>query len=89
MGIYIHDPEATLAYGFDWTNALASGVTIASSTWSADEGIDLGVSEIDGNITSVLVSGGTHKTNYVITNHVVFSDGAADDRSHTLKVRHR
>lgn len=89
MGIYIHDPEAVLVYGFDWTDWLGDEDSIVTSTWTGDEGITLGYDEIDENVTRVVVSGGTDKSNYRITNHIVSSLGLEDDRSILLKVRHR
>lgn len=89
MDIFIHDPQATLVYGIEWEDWLADGDSLATSTWTADEGITLGFDELDGTQTRVIVSGGTNKSNYRITNHVVSALGLEDDRSILLKVRHR
>ena len=89
MGIFTHDPDAVLVYGFDWSEWLPDTDSIATSTWTATEGITVGSSSIDGAITTVSISGGTDKANYTLTNHVITAHGLEDDRSHTLKVRQR
>ena len=89
MDIFIHDPQAKLVYGFDWVDWLADGDSIVTSTWAGEAGITIGASEIDGTETRVLISGGTDKENYRITNHVVSALGHEDDRSILLKVRQR
>jgi hypothetical protein len=89
MDIFIHDPQATLVYGFDWADWLAENDSLATSTWTGDEGITIGNDELDGTETRVLISGGTDKENYRITNHVVSALGLEDDRSILLKVRQR
>jgi hypothetical protein len=90
MDTFIHDPQATLVYGIEWADWLAEGDSIVSSTWQSDDvGISLGFDELDGTQTRVIVSGGTHKRDYRITNHVVSAQGMEDDRSIILKVRHR
>jgi len=89
MDTFIHDPQAALVYGFDWADWLAENDSLATSTWTGDEGITIGNDELDGTETRVLISGGTHKRDYRITNHVVSAQGMEDDRSIILKVRHR
>jgi len=62
-------------YGFDWTDYLAEGETIASSDWSADPGTGLTLSAEDTSDpnTSVLAEP-TSAGVYRVTNFVTFSD---------------
>lgn len=86
MDTFIHDPQATLVYGFDWVDWLADGDSIVASTWAGEAGITIGASEIDGTETRVLISGGTDRRKYLVTNSVVSAAGARDDRSMRIMV---
>lgn len=72
----IKDPEAKKVYGFDWTNELGAGESIASSDWfiETEEAtstlLEYGTSTIDGVITSFGVEGGTLGIPYILRNHV-------------------
>lgn len=85
----VKDPDAVLDYGFDWTAWLEAGETIATSTWTADEGITVGDSAIGTGTTKVWLSGGTDGTEYLVTNEITTSAGRTDDRSIRVIVRER
>ena len=89
MATYYKDPDATLDYGFDWSEWLASGETISSSSWTIPTGLTEESSGFSGGIASVWLSGGTAGTNYEITNKITTSAGRTDERSHVIKVRER
>ncbi|HEX5198980.1 MAG TPA: hypothetical protein VFW27_03485 [Actinoplanes sp.] len=93
MTSFIHDPDADLDYGFDWSPWLADGESLSASSWSVTYGtaseITLHDDTFDDTSTTVWVDGGTRSKDYKITNHITTSAGRADDRTHTLKVRDR
>lgn len=76
-------PGETKRYGGDWRAMLArySGVTITASSWSlvpgSDGGLAIGATAINGagDQTSVLLSGGTAGTVYILKNAITLSDG--------------
>ena len=91
------DPQAVLEYGFDWTDWLATGETIATSTWTRTGGTDGGTitigdptgiaPPISGGITRTKLSGGTVGQEHHITNHIITSVGREDDRTAKIKIR--
>lgn len=97
---FTKDPDAVLSYKFDWkakTNGsgpsdwLASGVTIASQTITADSGITVDSSSITDTSTSVTVTllGGTAGNSYKVACKITTSDGQTDERTITIKVEER
>ncbi|MGX9145935.1 phage fiber-tail adaptor protein [Mesorhizobium sp. 128a] len=90
------DKDAIRDFGIDWTADLPDGVTIEASTWLLDGeawagGGDLvkEASSFTDTNTTVRISGGVNGTSYVITNHIVMSDGEEDDFSQKLKIKER
>ena len=92
------DPDAKLDYSIDWEPwPFALGDTITTSTWEVFEAngitptVDMTV-ESDSQTTTtttVWLSGGTHATKYVATNHIVTAQGREDDRSILIKCKER
>ena len=89
MTIFVKDPDANLDYGFDWSDWLADGETILTSTWTVTTGLTKDSDSSNDTATTIWVSGGTAGTSYTITNHITTSAGREDDRSHVLKVKDR
>ena len=89
MSIYVKDPQSVLDYGFDWSDWLADGETILTSTWTVTTGLTKDSDSSNDTATTIWVSGGTAGTSYTITNHITTSAGREDDRSHVLKVKDR
>lgn len=83
------DPHAKLDYGFDWSDWLVSGETIAASTWTVPDGITEGAKQLDDNSTKIWLSGGTAGETYTITNKVTTSGGRIDERSFEIQVENR
>ena len=82
---YIIDPDAKLDYGFDWSDWLATGDTLSTSTWAiTPTGPTLSDDSNDTTETVVWVTGCTSGVTYTLTNSVVDNDGREDDRSITL-----
>lgn len=75
----IKDPEAKKVYGFDWSNELSAGDSIASSDWfiETEEAspalIEYGTSTIAGGVTSFGVEAGTLGQVYFLRNHVTIN----------------
>ena len=87
--IKIKDPDAVLDYGLDWSNWLASGETISSSSWVVETGLTKDSSSNTTTTTTVWLSGGIAGRTYRITNSIVTSTGREDDRSILIKVIER
>jgi hypothetical protein len=89
MPTYIKDPDAVLDYGFDWSDWLAVGETIATSTWTFPAGITQDSANNSTTSTGVWVSGGTVGQTYEIVNHIITSAGRKDDRTLMILVLQR
>jgi hypothetical protein len=89
VDVYTADPTSVLDYSKDWKSFLKDGETLVSSTWTIPEGIEEPPGKpqsITGDITTVWLTGGTNETLYVVTNHVVTSDGREQDDSFSLYI---
>jgi hypothetical protein len=89
MPTYIKDPDAVLDYGFDWSDWLAIGETIATSTWTVPTGITKDSSSNSTTATVVWMSGGTAGQTYELVNRIVTSAGRTEDRTISLLVLQR
>lgn len=71
------DPESVMDYTIDYTNFLAAGDLIDTSTFTATSGITIDSNSKAANEKSVTVilSGGTAGTTYTIKNTVVTDNG--------------
>jgi hypothetical protein len=87
-----HAPGAELDYGFDWSDWLATGETVTTSTWAevtASDDFTLTNDQNASNITSVFFNGGVEGKNYTIQNTVVTSDDREDNRIIEIQCRIR
>ena len=84
MAIYRKRSDANKDYGFDWSDWLASGETISSSSWSIPGGLTEGTSDNSTTQTSVWISGGIVGQNYTIINTITTSEGRTDSRTHEI-----
>lgn len=89
MPAYVKDPDASLDYGFDWSDWLDTGETILSSLWTVDDGLTGSGESNDDTSTTIWLTGGTDGEDYKAVNHIVTSAGREDDRTITIKVRSR
>lgn len=84
--IRLKDPNATLDYGFDWSEWLATGDTISSSDWT----VPAGLTEVSASNTTttatVFLSGGTAGSSYDVVNRITTANGRTDDRTITIRV---
>ena len=97
QGVWIpKDPEAVLAYTFDWSEWLPVGDTVATVNYTlqvrANDPAPL-VKETQGvqagTKTFVELSGGQVGKVYTVTSEVTTSDGLVDRRSFRVKVENR
>jgi hypothetical protein len=83
------DPDAVIPYSFDWSDWLG-GETILTSEWIVPAGITLQNEAVDapGQITTIVLSGGTAGETYLITNRITTAT-RTEDRSMRIPVRTR
>ena len=82
---FIIHPDDKLDYGRDWSDWLAAGDTIATSTWAiTPTGPTLEDESNDDTETVVWVSGCTAGVTYTLNNTIIDNDGRDKTRSITL-----
>lgn len=81
------DPDEAKYYFMDWAKGLNAGATVSTSTWTLPTGLTSGTTGTTGAITRVLISGGTHRTDYTVTNRITTSDGETLEGSGLIRVR--
>lgn len=76
QGLAPKHPEDDRFYKLDWSDWLASGVTISTSAWSMTGITDSNDSIVDSSTaTQVRIAGGTDGTSYEAKNTITTSDG--------------
>lgn len=75
MQHFVHDPLEKIEYVMDWSYAISDGVTISSSTWTANEDITLTGPSIDGEFTVISAEGGVVHKVYQVENRITLSNG--------------
>lgn len=75
MQHFVQDPLEKIEYVLDWSYAITDGVTISTSTWTANEAITLTGPSIDGEFTVISAAGGVVGKVYQIENKIVLSNG--------------
>lgn len=83
------DPDAVLDYSMDWSAWLITGDSVSASDWIAETGITIDSETVNGDITTVWLSGGTEQQTYTVTNRITTDDGRIDDRSVEVYVTER
>lgn len=86
---FIKDPAAVLDYEVDWSTWLADGETIATSTVTVEDGLDLDSDTNTDTVVTAWLSGGTVGENYTVTSQITTSQSRTDERSITIHVRER
>lgn len=97
QGLWIRkDPEAQLAYTFDWTEWLPTGDTVSTVNYSLqvranDPAPLIRVSQgvQTGTLTYVELSGGQVGKIYTVTAEINTADGLTDRRNFRVKVENR
>jgi len=85
----LKDPNAVVDFFIDWTDWLATGETISTSTWTAESGITVDTSSNSTVKATVWLSGGTAGTEYTLTNRIVTNAGRTDERRLFITVTER
>ena len=85
------DPDSNLDYGFDWTDWLVTGESIASSSWILPSDLVEESTIFSANKTSIYFSGGVSGYTYTVTNRIVTDSTPprTEDRSFTLPCRQK
>ncbi len=89
QGAYIRkDPQAVLDYQLDYSNYLASGDHISTSTVTVDSGITLDSDSLhnNGKLVTINLSGGTAGTVYTVKNTIVTNDNRTAVKRFRVKV---
>lgn len=81
------DPNEVLDYDIDWTLRLA-GDTIATSTWTIDNGsVTVNSNSFSSTDTKVWLSGGTLGESCLLTNRITTTGLRTMDQSVKLKIK--
>lgn len=84
----VKDPNEVLDYQFVWTDRLAVGETISTSSFIREQGdVTIGANDVTAGVATVWLSGGTVGTVNVFTNRIVTNKGRTYDESARLRVR--
>jgi len=75
------DKDAVLDYAVDWSDWLADGETISTSTWTVPTGLTKDSDSKTDTVATVWLSGGTAATTYTVANKITTSGGRTDERS--------
>lgn len=87
----IKDPDATLDYGWDFTDVLDSGDTIQSVVFTPDSisGLSVVRQSINGSIAYVWLTGGNVGTTGSVVCEYTTAQGRTDDRTLYFKISER
>lgn len=90
MAVVLKDPADVLDYTRTWTRELAAVVdTIATSSWSTDDGITIDSDTNDDTTATVWLSGGTAGEEYAAVNTITTTAGRTYAKRITIKVERR
>jgi hypothetical protein len=82
---FIKDPGSVKDYGFDWSEILETGETIASAVWNGG-GLTSSGAYISGENTYTLLAGGTLGTTYIVSCTITTSLGRTYCREFLISV---
>lgn len=91
MNTFLHDPDSYLDYTVDWSDWLADGETIVTSTWSGSSELTLGT-QIDTTTASSIwleMTGATVGMRYWLTNTITTNKLRRDQRTIILVCQER
>lgn len=86
---FTKDPVGVLDYGWNWSDWLKPGETVAAHTITVETGLTLDSSASDGVIVAAWVSGGTVGKNYAVSCTVTTTQGRTDKRTVWLAMKPR
>jgi uncharacterized protein (DUF697 family) len=85
----VKDPQASLVYGLDVTDVLATGDAVAGASVAASSGVTVGAADYNGNVVSVRVSGGSVGTAASVTLRWTTALGDIDERTINFRIAQR
>ncbi|SAL19744.1 hypothetical protein AWB68_00681 [Caballeronia choica] len=86
---FVKDPVSVLDFQWDWSEWLGEGETLSDKDVSADDGVTVNSSSIDGPVVSAWIAGGTSGKSYNVKCKVTTSSGRVDARTISIDVRNR
>jgi hypothetical protein len=81
---YKKKPNAKLDYGFDWSEWLETGDTLATAVWTVPTGLVNEAEDLNDTIAAVWLSGGTAGESYEVVCLVTTTEGRIDERSFVI-----
>ena len=81
------DPDEVLDYEIDWSGRLATGDTIATSTWIVPTGITKNSDTYTTTKSIIWLSGGTIGETYVFTCRITTAANRTHDQSVKLQIK--
>jgi len=79
------DSNAELDYTIDW-GAWLGNDAISTSSWTAEDGLTVGVSTFNTTTTTVWLLGGTAGEEYRVTNRIATVGSRVDERTLVIRV---
>jgi hypothetical protein len=89
MHEFIKDPDAELDYGFDLSDWLATGESLASVVWDVPTGLTNENEDLTATTAVVWLSGGTVGNVYQVSCEFTTDDSRVDERSFRIYVAER
>lgn len=91
---YKKDPDAVLPYSIEWSAWVPDGETLSTAVWAIDSPsaptLEIDASSLAGTLSTVVLSGGTAGTVYVVRCRATTTPSAyVDDRSILITVEER
>lgn len=89
LGRYTQQPNEVIDYPVDFTDWMAErvGDSIASYTVAATAGISIATHRRDGNVVTVVLSGGTSGTSYKATVRITTAAGLVKEAEFSVKIK--
>lgn len=88
--LFTHDPNEKADFKRDWTRILGEfedGDTIATSTWTPDDGINVDSDSHDDHTATAKISGGIEGRTHEIVNHIVSATGREFEKTLRFEVK--
>ena len=87
MTTFTQCPGSNLDYVIDWSEWLSEGDIIASSEWSAGEGLEVGAMMHSDTQAITWLSGGVADTDYRVTNTITTAQGRVHCQQILVRIR--
>ena len=83
---FVKDPDAAADFMVDWSDKLAAGETISTSSWVVPTGITKDSDSESSTTATIWLSSGTVLQVYRITNRIVTNQSRTFDRTITVRI---